>query len=286
MTTLIDRKAADARPDSPAYALGYSSDEFRRLELQGAFFRDLTEDVLKRAGLRAGMHVLDVGCGVGDVALLAGEFVGPTGRVLGIDRSHDAIAIARRRAAAAGQNWTLFEASEIETYTTSLRFDAIVGRLVLGYLPDAVAALRRLLGLLRPNGVVAFQEIALPLIRSVPPGALFDQCSQWVTDAFGPAGFEVDMGGKLYATFVAAGLADPQMIAAGRVAGGPESPLYDYMTGVVRSLLPMIERFNVATAAEVGIDTLAERLRREALASNACIMLPPLVGAWSRKTPS
>jgi 2-polyprenyl-3-methyl-5-hydroxy-6-metoxy-1,4-benzoquinol methylase len=283
MTTLLDRKAANVRDHLPTYALGYSTDEFRRLELQGAFFRDLTEDVLRRAGIDSGMRVLDVGCGVGDVALLAGEFVGPTGSVLGIDRSHEGIEIARRRAAAAGQHWTLFEASEIETYATPQRFDAIVGRLVLGYMPDAPAALRRLTELLRPGGVAAFQEIALPLIRSVPPGPLFGRCSEWVTRAFGPAGFEIDMGGKLHATFVDAGLGTPQMIAAGRVGGGAGSPLYDYMAGVVRSLLPMIERFGVATADEVGIETLAERLRQEALASNACIMLPPLVGAWARR---
>jgi hypothetical protein len=55
------------------YALGYSESEFKRLESQGVFFRDLTEDVLCRAGVVSGMRVLDVGCGVGDVSLLAGE---------------------------------------------------------------------------------------------------------------------------------------------------------------------------------------------------------------------
>jgi 2-polyprenyl-3-methyl-5-hydroxy-6-metoxy-1,4-benzoquinol methylase len=60
-------------PDSRPDVLGESEAEFRRLEMQSAFIRDLTEDVLKRAGLRAGMRVLDIGCGVGDMALLAGE---------------------------------------------------------------------------------------------------------------------------------------------------------------------------------------------------------------------
>jgi len=66
------------------------------------------------------------------------------------------------------------------------------------------------------------------------------------------------------------------------VEGGPESPVYDYMADTVRSLLPAIERAGIATAAEIDVDTLAERLRREAVANGACIMLPPFIGAWTR----
>src|SRR5262249_16622770 len=57
---------------------------------------------------------------------------------------------------------------------------------------------------------------------------------------------------------------------------------YDYLADVLRSLLPMAERTGVATAAEVDIDTMAERLRREAVANDACIMLPPLIGALTQ----
>jgi hypothetical protein len=60
---------------SLTYALGYSESELKRLESQGAFFRDLTEDLLRRSGVVSGMRVLDIGCGVGDVSLLAGELV-------------------------------------------------------------------------------------------------------------------------------------------------------------------------------------------------------------------
>jgi cyclopropane fatty-acyl-phospholipid synthase-like methyltransferase len=48
------------------YPLGYTDAEERRLTLQAAVFETLTEDVLKRAGLGAGMNVLDIGCGASD----------------------------------------------------------------------------------------------------------------------------------------------------------------------------------------------------------------------------
>lgn len=79
----------------------------------------------------------------------------------------------------------------------------------------------------------------------------------------------------------AAQLPAPQMIAIGRVEGGPESAVYDYVADTLRSLLPMAEATGVTTAAAADIATLAPRLRQEAVESNACIMLPPLVGAWT-----
>src|SRR5438067_4216549 len=85
-----------------------------------------------------------------------------------------------------------------------------------------------------------------------------------------------------FRTFVAAGLPESQMTAAGRVEGGAQSPVLEYVAEILRSLLLMTERTGVATAAEIDIDTVAKRLRKEAMDNDACIMLPPLVGAWTR----
>jgi hypothetical protein len=45
-----------------------------------------------------------------------------------------------------------------------------------------------------------------------------------------------------------------------------------------------MERVGVATAAEVEIDTLAERLCQEVVANNATLVAPPYIGAWARLT--
>jgi hypothetical protein len=72
------------------------------------------------------------------------------------------------------------------------------------------------------------------------------------------------------------------MIAAARVEGGQHSLVYELIADLLRSLLPVLERAGAATAADVEIDTMAERLRKEAVAHDGCIMLPPLIGAWVR----
>ena len=51
--------------------------------------RPITERLLRNAGIDAGMRVLDLGCGAGDVSMLAAELVGPQGSIVGIDRSQE-----------------------------------------------------------------------------------------------------------------------------------------------------------------------------------------------------
>ena len=91
-------------------------------------------------------------------------------------------------------------------------------------------------------------------------------------------------GLKLAQIFIEAGLPRPEMIQAARLGNGPDSPAYQHITEITRTLLPLMERVGVATAAEVGIDTLAERLRQEVVANNATLVAPPYIGAWARLT--
>src|SRR5215211_5695773 len=92
---------ADVDSSNP-YALGHTNEELERLISQARFFGELTEHFLALAGIQPGMHVLDVGCGAGDVSSLAARIVGPTGSVLGIDRSDESVALAASRATAGG----------------------------------------------------------------------------------------------------------------------------------------------------------------------------------------
>ena len=264
------------------YPLGYSEQEARRLADQGALLEDLTEDMLRRAGLRQGMQVLDIGCGVGDVSLLAARLVGSDGSVLGIDKALSSVETARRRVAAVGVGNARFEESDLAVFETEQKFDAIVGRLVLLYLPDPATVLRSLSRHLRPHAIVALQEFDMSQVSQEPASDLFMQTRRWILEAFRAGGAELDMGTKLYTTFLRAGLPAPNMIAATHVACGPTSPGYEYMARVLRSLLPLIERSRIANVAEIDIDTLAARLRDDAVANERVSFLPRVVGAWAR----
>ncbi|MGN6454427.1 MAG: hypothetical protein ACTHL7_15345, partial [Steroidobacteraceae bacterium] len=101
------------------------------------------------------------------------------------------------------------------------------------------------------------------------------------TRAFAAAGARLDMGTKLFSTFLRAELPPPEMTAATPIACGPATGGYGYVTAVLRSLLPLIERTGIATAAEIDIDTLAARMREDAVAHERVMFLPRVVGAWT-----
>jgi ubiquinone/menaquinone biosynthesis C-methylase UbiE len=147
--------------DSASYVLGYTPEERQRLIFRGAIWAEVTEDFLRRAGLSAGMRVLDLGCGVGDVAMIAARQVGEHGSVLAIDRSSESLEIARECAVAAGQPNIRFAQWEVDAFAPVERFDALIGRTILMYLPDPAGTLRRLCSTLSPGGIVAFQEADL-----------------------------------------------------------------------------------------------------------------------------
>ena len=101
------------------YPLGYSHIELQRLIRQSEIYAEFTEEVLRRAGLQFGMRVLDAGCGAGDVSLLAARLVGPSGRVTGVDRSPESIALAQRRVEANGLSNISFLVCDLANLTLS-----------------------------------------------------------------------------------------------------------------------------------------------------------------------
>ena len=99
--------------------------------------------IFDAAGIRPGMRVLDLGCGVGDVAFVAADLVGPDGYVVGVDRSPEALARARIRAEQRGLAQVEFFEGDIHDPAPGRPFDAVVERAVLMYVPDPAEVLRR-----------------------------------------------------------------------------------------------------------------------------------------------
>ena len=147
--------------DDGRYVLGHEDRELRRLIAQGEFYRELTAALFRGAGIGRGMRVLDVGCGAGDVSMLAAELVGGSGSVVGIDRSSEAINFAKERVWCAGLGNFDFKEASIEDFSDPEPFDAVIGRYVLIHQADPVALLRAAAGRVRPGGVVAFHELCV-----------------------------------------------------------------------------------------------------------------------------
>ena len=96
----------------------------------------------------------------------------------------------------------------------------------------------------------------------------------WVIEVFERSGAHVGMGFDLYRTFVEAGLPAPYMHFEAPV-GGPENWAgFPFAAASFGSLLPLLVQFGIATAEEVDVDTLADRVRREVAASKCPLACP------------
>ena len=275
---------SDKAGPEPMYVLGRSSEETRRLRAQAAFVEPSTERLFQDAGVGPGMSVLDLGSGAGDVALLAARLVGPKGSVLGVDANPVILETAGARVRAAGYDNVSFHAGDIGELALARRFDAVVGRYVLMFVPDPVATLSAAVKHLRPGGVAAIQECDWTQSPyAAPASPLLDRVWAWICDAFRRSGADTDLGPKLRALFLAAGLAEPQLHGDRFVGGADDWYGYDHIAGLMSSVLPFLESSGVVTAKEVQIDTLRERLRREIAADGGIVMYQTLVRAWARK---
>ncbi|MCY4402869.1 MAG: class I SAM-dependent methyltransferase [Candidatus Poribacteria bacterium] len=261
------------------YTMGRSESETDRLIEQSVLYDDVTRRFLLRSGIAKGMKVLDVGSGAGDVALTLAEFVGPDGSVIGVDVNADILEIAKARVEASSFDNLEFIAGDTRTLELPNDFDAVVGRLVLMYMSDPADALKHLASHLKPGGIVAFQEVDFsPYTVAVHADTpLINDLIKWGRTVFERSGAHVEMGMELYKAFVDAGLPEPSLHFEAPMGGPEDWPGFAYLENSFRSMLPLIEAYEIATAKEVGVDTLAERIQEEVAASKRPIMLPPHV---------
>jgi hypothetical protein len=90
------------------------------------------------------------------------------------------------------------------------------------------------------------------------------------------------MGLKLHPAFLAAGLPAPTLSAYAAVGAGRDHPLYAHIARLMRTLQPSRETLGIATASDVDIEMLEQRLGDEVVAAGATVVWVSLIGAASR----
>jgi len=268
------------------YVLGHSEAEIRRLQRQAAILRPITERLLRCAGIQPGMRVLDLGSGAGDVAMLAAELVGHSGRVVGIDRNPQAMSIATQRARDGGLQHLTFHEAGADTFVDDAGFDLVVGRYVLIYQTNPVAFLRVAARLAKPGGTIAFHELRLrAACDSVPHVPLWERIDTLLRLAFTTALPHYDAGDRLIQLFNDAGLPEPNLFCETHILGTADAPHYAWAVDTLRSLLPQLRRIGIVTEEFNDMATLEKRLKEAILATHSQVAGPPQICVWARTSP-
>jgi SAM-dependent methyltransferase len=220
---------------------------------------------------------LDLGSGVGDVALIAAQLVGPSGAVVGIERDARSVERARARTVEAGLVHVTFVQSDADAISSDEPFDAVVGRYILMFLPDPVAVLRSLARFVRPEGVLAFQEPDwTSFLEEAARLPLWSVAASLLVKTLQQCGTNTDMGSGLSRVFHQAGLPSPTVRSDCLI--GSESWLPDCL----HSVRPTMLELGFALDALGDFNSLHERLSGELSAFKARTPLASIVSAWSR----
>ena len=175
-----------------------------------------------------------------------------------------------------------FRESELSAIAFDQGFDAAIGRYVLCFQPDPVSLVRSIANLVRPGEIILFHEPDREQTFSFPPVPTYDRAYQWVSETYRRSGMDVRMGAKLYSTFCAAGLAGPIMRMHSIIGGANACDEVHLDADQAMVLASEIERLGMATASELDIETLVERITQEMAANQSIIVGRAEIGAWSR----
>jgi ubiquinone/menaquinone biosynthesis C-methylase UbiE len=264
--------------------MGHDDRERRRLSLQASILNPLSDQLLRRAGLSAGFRVLDIGCGIGELSMVAARLVGPGGRVTGIDIDEGALAIASARAREQGLDQIDFSHSNISDYRTDATFDAVIGRHILIHTPDPRAVVAMARSFLKPGGVAVFQEYDFSVIhRPFPEAPLCERIFEVFREFFAKIGHG-NIGTRLFHLFAEEGFSSPQCRVEYPMDGGADSPFYEWIAESFRSIMPRADALGLVRSDEVvAVDSLAARLKEEAIAQRGCVLGPAMVGCFARR---
>src|SRR5262245_61987136 len=261
-----------------SYALATGEPAANRLRILHSLYGPGTRRLLRAAGLRRGMRVADLGCGVGLVTGLLAKLVGPPGLAIGIDASPEQIAQARRQASPHPGNISFIVASATQTGLPENEFDLVYCRFLLIHLPEPALALAEMLRLLRPGGILVCEDGDRTTAGSEPASALGAFADLW--GRLGPhRGVYYTLGRRLYQLVRAAGGIRPEISFHQPVrARGEEKRLLEL--SVAEAGAAFVAAGLITEAALTRTLAAMQRLAED---EGVLALMPRMAQVWARK---
>jgi ubiquinone/menaquinone biosynthesis C-methylase UbiE len=189
-------------------------------------YAPITRKLIEQAGIQEGQSVLDVAAGVGEPSLTIARAVGPTGVVTCTDVVGEMVEAAEGEANRQDLKNVQFRRCSADALPfPDNSFDAVVSRLGAMFFPDPLAAMREMLRVTKPGGVLAlvvWHKSQLNPFCYLVSGVLDQHISAAPGDPDAPNAFRFAEPGKLAHVLVEAGAAE---VSESEIAFDIEAPI-------------------------------------------------------------
>jgi len=241
------------------YILQVSQSAQQRLHIQHGLYEKASQSLLLDAGLKQGMDVLEVGCGIGSMTTFLAKQVMRSGKVTAIDLSVEQIEAAKLAIQKAYQNNVTFH--ELDIYqlgTLNQTFDLLYCRMVLHHLNDARKGIEQMIACLKPGGILVVEEPSVMQGAFCHPRAeAVEKMKELVRKVFQAAEKQYEIGCVMANIMVELGLSViRQSLFQPLLIQKDERLLY---TMGLKELSPQIIQHGLATQGE--LDALCDQLK-------------------------
>lgn len=263
------------------YVLGYRPAEQERLQQQARQLAHESSWLFDQIGVTSGARVVEIGCGPHGCLELLSERVGPSGRVVGVERSADAVALARKLVADRGfENVEVLERDARSTELPRCSFDLATSRLVLVNVPQPEQIVAEAAALVRPGGWVAFHEADYVSHVCDPPSEAWTRLVELLHVYSERHGIDPLIGRKLPRLLRGAGLVEVRVNPIIHVyppGHGRRSLLLDFAENLSERIVAQ------GLIAERELAGLKEALARHLADPNTLVVSHLYFQAWGRK---
>jgi ubiquinone/menaquinone biosynthesis C-methylase UbiE len=262
-----------------SYVIRGGAEGKARLSVLSAALGPSTGALLEAAGVREGMHCLDLGCGGGDVALAIARMVTASGSVVGIDVDAVKIDLARADAVDAGIGHIDYQVGDALGFDAQDAYDVVYARLLLTHLADPETMLARMVGATKPGGVVVVEDLDHSAVFVHPGLPALDRYVSLYNEVARRRGGNPEIGPELPGMFRRAGLGDVVLTVAQPVlTDGPAKRIHQLTLENVRDTM-VLE--GVATADE--LDHLAAELEAHCTDAETIVSFPRIFQVFGRR---
>lgn len=178
------------------YVLGTHDDEIARLALQHRVWRPRALDAWRRAGFTVGQTLFDIGCGPGHASVDLAEIVGPSGRIVAIDRSRRFLDTLEAACRHRGLDHIAPLERDLDTADPLPGgADGVWARWVFAFMRRPRDLLVRMAGALKPGGALLVHEyLDYSTWRVTPRSPEFEEFVRVVMESWRAGGGEPDIG--------------------------------------------------------------------------------------------